>query len=373
MLFPKRWLRRRPWQSNVRQSARRLLGAFERLEGRELLSANVTAFRLPRPGRQVAYIDSIFKGPTGAVWVAENLEGTDANGHSTSSERLFRISRNGHLTSFPIPASVTSANSWAVGPDGNLWFTTYPGSQTSAIGRLTLAGGLTLFPVPGAAGSGLFLTAGGDGNLWFAGGITDPVTNQNETIVGRVTPDGQMTQRSLPVNGLVGVAADAAGNAWVTRDQDDATSGATNAVIDRITPSGQLTQTSLGSHFAFNGPTIGPDGNIWAAAGAIFRFNSSGRYKRYRVPPDGNKGDLVSIIPGAKNRLFFQQVDNIIEEPTTNGVLGQITTAGRVSKIHLSNGADPVGAISIGRDGNLWFDNSGNGSWRPEIDRLRLS
>ena len=372
MLFPKRWLRRRPWRSNARQSARRLLGAFERLEGRELLSANVTAFRLPRaPGSQIAYIDTIFKGATGAVWVAENLEGTDANGHSTSSERLFRISRNGHLTSFPIPASVTSANSWVAGPDGNLWFTTYLDSQTSAIGQFTLAGGLALFPVPDA--TGLFLTAGRDGNLWFAGSITDPVINQNETIVGRVSPDGQMTQKSFPVSGLVGVAADAGGNAWVTRDQDDATSGATNAVIDRITPSGQLTQTSLGSHFAFNGPTIGPDGNVWAAAGAIFRFNSSGRYKRYRVPPDGNEGVLVSIIPGAKNRLFFQQVDNIIERPTTNSILGQITTAGRVSKIHLSNGFDPVGAISIGRDGNLWFDNTADGSFRPEIDRLRLS
>ncbi len=55
--------------------------------------------------------------------------------------------------------------------------------------------------------------------------------------------------------------------------------------------------------------------------------------------------DLTHIVEGSDGNLWFT---------TTNGQLGRITPAGRITMFPLPNSADPFG-VAAGPDGNIWF------------------
>src|SRR5262249_57526583 len=77
----------------------------------------------------------------------------------------------------------TRLNFITAGPDGNVWFTQQPNSNTDpgAIGRITPAGVITEFSAGLSQGSQLHgITTGPDGNLWF--------TEANFGVIGRSTP-----------------------------------------------------------------------------------------------------------------------------------------------------------------------------------------
>jgi hypothetical protein len=74
----------------------------------------------------------------------------------------------GQITEFSSGLVPGSSPGWiAAGPDGNLWFTDYLNSETSAIGRITPSGQITEFSLhPGAYPIGI--AVGQHGDLWFA-------------------------------------------------------------------------------------------------------------------------------------------------------------------------------------------------------------
>jgi virginiamycin B lyase len=74
-----------------------------------------------------------------------------------------------------------------VGPDGNLWFAQF---NASRVGRITPEGEVTQFPTPTPNSRPVGITAGSDGNLWF----TEPVGNK----IGRITTEGVIDEFPLP-------------------------------------------------------------------------------------------------------------------------------------------------------------------------------
>lgn len=95
----------------------------------------------------------------------------------------------------------------AAGPEGNLWFTQNaadPGKHEVAIGRITPGGRITEFSdclraMPQFAGPN-FLTLGPDGNVWLttwpSGDDAHPVRASTPSI-GRITPSGRITEFRL--------------------------------------------------------------------------------------------------------------------------------------------------------------------------------
>jgi virginiamycin B lyase len=63
------------------------------------------------------------------------------------------------------------------GPDGALWFTEFADNK---IGRITMQGGITEFSLPASGEAPKNITAGPGGTLWF----TESASNQ----IGRLTP-----------------------------------------------------------------------------------------------------------------------------------------------------------------------------------------
>lgn len=170
---------------------------------------------------------------------------------------------------------------------------------------------IVLYPIPTPNAHPTSITAGPDGNLWF--------TEQNPGKVGKITPNGVITEYALPIVGAypVSITAGPDGNLWVTE-------GAGNSNrIARITTSGAVTEYPVPTTLADpNGITVGPDGNLWFSefgapnigkitpAGVITEFaNYSPSYYCIAVGPDGNLwnagyGQLVRINTFGESQVF---------------------------------------------------------------------
>ena len=137
------------------------------------------------------------------------------------------------ITEYPIPTPASVPIDITAGPDGNLWFTEFtPGVRT--IGRITPEGTITEFPLPPNPANGPFgIAAGPDGNLWFTLAPLEDVPGNSA--IGRITPDGTSTEFPLADGSEpLGIAAGPDGNLWFVL-------AGTNA-IGRITTSGVVTE-----------------------------------------------------------------------------------------------------------------------------------
>lgn len=242
------------------------------------------------------------------------------------------------------------------GPDGNLWF-----AETGAIGRITPDGQLTEFSTgltPGSVASDI--TSGPDGNLWF----TDRGTTK---AIGRITRDGQITEFStgLSAGSLPwSITSGPDGNLWFVDRGKPA--------IGRITPAGDITEFSTGLPSGSNplGITQGPDGNLW--------FTDPGTRAIGRITTDGqsitefsaglNPGSYPgSIRPGPDGNLWFTDVNN--------SAIGRITTLGMITEFSAAVPPNGVFSITPGPDGNMWFgyENPPPVTGPPPIGRITPS
>jgi streptogramin lyase len=310
----------------------------------------------PSPGSAPGPV-AITVGPDGALWFV-GVPG-----------KIGRITTTGVVTEFALPAGAT-ATAITAGPDGALWFTGVPGE----VGRITTSGVVTEFPVPavpppagspaGTASTPATLsgiTVGPDGALWFAG-----VPGE----IGRITTSGVVTEFPLPeipppagspagtagtVVTAAGVTAGPDGALWFTDTQPS------NSLVGRITTTGAVTEypTTLNLN-----PTIatGPDGDLWVSGGAdLARITPSGDITLFRAP--GNFSNVAELTRGPDGNVWFTEEENgttVGEQPA----IGAISHAGATSLYPIPQGTtldpsrglalDPT-SITTGPDGAMWF------------------
>jgi len=127
--------------------------------------------------------------------------------YDTHLSKIDRISPNGILTRFPLPASFDSNNnSMGIGSDGNLWVST--GSVGAQILRVTPEGVVTEYPVPNQSTSSSGpLVLGSDNNLWFTEG----------TNIDSISPKGTITVYPTSFTTPLGnLTTGPDGNLWFT-------------------------------------------------------------------------------------------------------------------------------------------------------------
>jgi virginiamycin B lyase len=274
----------------------------------------------------------IAAGPDGNMWFTE-----------WDGSQIGRITPAGVVTEFS--AGITPGshpNGIAAGPDGNLWFTEYTGNQ---IGRITPAGVVTEFSAGiTAASAPNGIAAGPDGNMWF--------TEQSGNQIGRITPAGVVTEFSAgitPGSQPAGIAAGPDGNMWFTEQSGNR--------IGRITPAGMVTEFSAGITPGSQpvGIAAGPDGNMWFTED---NGNQIGRITPAGVVTEFSAGITAASSPagiaaGPDGNLWFTE--------QTGNQIGRITPTGMVTEF--SAGITPSSApngIAAGPDGNLWFTEGGD-------------
>lgn len=255
------------------------------------------------------------------------------------------------------------------GPDGNLWFT----EASHRIGRLTPSGTMTEFPV---AGNGLLggMTAGPDGNIWFIDNPQQIYTIANLSTsssqdslvifpyleVGRITPDGAITEFALPQDQsndtAFSITAGPDGNLWCTVGTD----------VDRITPSGQITEFPLPSNIRADEIVSGPDGHLWFTYGTnqIGRISTDGAVTILPTTLTGSVQQTGGMVQGPDGNFWVIVVQNNVpdvfstslDRVTPEGTVTEFALPGRVSR---SEGPTTpfvpyVQSIATGPDGNLW-------------------
>jgi virginiamycin B lyase len=114
------------------------------------------------------------------------------------------------------------------------------------------------------------MTLGPDGNVWF----TELAAQQ----IGKVTPQGSITEYHLPEKGSpLGIATGSDGNLWVTI--------VGSRTVMRVSPSGEFTAFHTGSDTVPTFIAAGPDGNLWFTEpnGKIARVNTQGQIVEFVV------------------------------------------------------------------------------------------
>lgn len=131
------------------------------------------------------------------------------------------ITPNGHIQEIPFDSS-GAAGGIVTGPDDNIWFTDLIGNS---VWRLDLATRvLTSFPVPTPDAFPSDITVGSDGNLWFVEGVGK---------IGRITPQGVITDFGSGLSLPFSIATGPDGNVWFTQRF--------TPEIGKLTPDGDFT------------------------------------------------------------------------------------------------------------------------------------
>jgi streptogramin lyase len=164
--------------------------------------------------------------------------------------------------SLTITGHATGSGDIASGPGDTVWFTEPDGN---GIGRVDPNGTITQFPLPTVGGDPYGITAGPDGNMWF----TEPQANA----IGRITPTGAVTTFLVPTAASrpFGITAGPDGNLWFTEEA--------SGKIGRITPDGTINEF-LGPLLTVNGfvtlnlrAITSADGALWFTAGSPITQN----------------------------------------------------------------------------------------------------
>jgi streptogramin lyase len=252
------------------------------------------------------------------------------------------------ITEFP----TTYQSPWgiAAGPDGNVWFAEIGNSadppynpSAAAIGRVAPDGTITDFPIP-LESLAFSVSAGPDGNLW--------ITETNANRIGRLSTTGTLTEFPVPTaqSGLQGIAAGPDGNLWFAEQSANK--------IGRITPGGIITEFPLLT--AGSTPesvTAGPDGALWFTetnANNVGRITTAGQVTEFPIPTAAALPHR--IVSGPDGNLWFTEGQGQL--------IAKITPAGVITEFPLPLTMTYPMGIAAGPDGNLWFTGGFNGIGR---------
>lgn len=207
--------------------------AYQKGVGRITPAGQVTTFPV-----HMDFPNGLAAGPDGNLWLTARQD--------SGGDRIVRVSTTGQIAEFPIPTHESGPGGIAAGSDGNMWFTEYFGRK---IGRIGPTGGIVEFRLPSEHSTPRAITQGPDGNIWFTKGGG----------VGRVTPDGQITEFPAPGTSGNAIEAGSDGRLWFTKGQGS---------IGRLNPiSGRVTEIRLPNRESYPVDiAAGPDGSIWYTA-----------------------------------------------------------------------------------------------------------
>ena len=303
----------------------------------------------PIPGARGA-VAGITVGPDGALWF-------------TTVNSIWRITTRGVMTQYPLPddgnfySGGRFATDITAGPDGALWFTEV---NAAKIGRITTDGTIAEFPLPATDRAPVKIAVGSDGALWF----TEFINTQGR--IGRITTDGVISEYAVaPCQGTCGrypngITSGPDGALWFTDLGDDRLHSITTEGV--IRDYGLVALNSYG--YAPGDITPGPDGALWFTGqgntDALGRITTSGGLTLFPLPiyprPDYNGYNNLepnSITVGPDGALWFtaQRVN----------VLGRMTTQGDATfyALPLPANAGTASSITLGPDRALWIGSNG--------------
>lgn len=271
------------------------------------------------------YPSSIVAGPDGALWFGTYPE----FGYATPTHLgLWRVKTNGKMHFFAFENGVYDV---AAGGDGRVWFTN-PYQYTYNIGAITHGGKITTYS-QGTDGSPESIAPDGSGHLWFTsfGGNLDmiEVDTSGNIVNGYKAKDGMADK----------VAHGPKGAIWFNAI-------ANPVVVGYITRKGVQRDAPIGGPNYIPGQmALGPDGRMWICDGdalaavdrrfnvTLYALSAGGTFSGVTAGPDGNMW-------GAESEY---------------GHIVRVTTNGTMTEYPPPTPNMLPGAVAAGPDGNIWF------------------
>jgi len=248
----------------------------------------------------------------------------------------------------------------AVSSDGAVWFIEAH-SPRNSIGFIDLKRRLTEFKFPADQRLG-GIAAAANGGLWFS----------NYDSIGFITRAGHITMFTIPgheqprLRDVDNLAVDRRGGVWFTD------SGSFGGVIGRLTPDGAVTEQSVeGNPFDI---AADPRGAVWFTLpdrNAIGKRSIDGDvvYYKVRTPHDvAHPNDRILRIAFGKPYIWFLNDEG--------SRIGRMTETGNIVEYSVPDGAFlsidgasiDLSGIAVDKDDNAWFTQSfGNqiGRFKP--------
>jgi streptogramin lyase len=306
-----------------------------------------------REGLQGGFPRSLVVGPDGNLWFG-------IGGSKTSAPAIGKITPQGEITRVATLTSNTSPRELTVGPGGRIWWVSNGGTRPG-LGYVQPGGVILQIHLPTWPGD---IVAGPDGNMWFTYGedsvaaiarIDSPEDPGDTTIT--YFRDG-LREESDPREIVLGPD----GNLWFSDPWVNA--------IGKVTPDGSITQFDAPGLFR-SSLFPGPDGNIWWADWGLNRIAPGGEIKWFGTPGNGESRNPEDLAFGPDDELWF--TSSRFEDPG-NGAIGRMAPGGQVEEynVGINPGSWPR-EIVLGPDGNFWFadwgETSAIGRITPEGNR----
>jgi virginiamycin B lyase len=260
----------------------------------------------------------------------------------------------GRGSEFRLPPG-THADALTLGPDGNIWFggTKYgPDSAVDVVGRVTPDGQISEFtlPVRGEAELGISsITAGQNEDLFF----TEPNANR----LGHITTGGEISDETLPNPDsrprTIATAPD--GTLWFTEEGGDR--------LGHFNPfAGTLGERKLGPGARPTGLAVRADGTIWIAEPGQkgFAMVMPGGGSEFGIPfPRAEPNDVV---PGPEGNVWFTEEGG----PWLGRVTSAAQTRSRFERLGVP-ARRGTQRLAFGPAGDFWYT-SGSliGSMSPD-------
>jgi virginiamycin B lyase len=292
----------------------------------------ITEFPL---SRESLFPGGIVQGPDGNLWflVTKGQPGKTA-GEMQLRSVIDRITPTGQITEFALPPGTQTWSEQPVdltsGPENSIWYLRY-----DRLGRVSMDGSVTQLPITGPNGQG-GLTAGPEGNLWYT---SSKAINGQPLFyfLGRTSPNEDTQEFPIGSDvGLWGITTGPDNAIWFTESF--------TKKIGRITPDGQITQFSV--PYSPNGDIVSMGGMLWFTSnGGLGSLTTEGAAEFIKT--DVFRPTLSA--GGEGGGLWF------VREP---GVLGHLTSAGVLIEVHLPDKRN-VYRLSAGPEGAIWYTAEG--------------
>ncbi len=219
--------------------------------------------------------------------------------------------------------------------------------------RELLASALTEFPLPANINpfDRPFTLVGGD--LWFGEVVYNDASWTTGTHgIGQITPDGDFTSFTPPVNGPSSdLVAGSDGNLWFVGEPTNLPPS--QSALVRLTPTGDATAFPLSFGFS---PTAGPNGSVWVLSSPqvnsldndLVGLATDGTISQYSLPPVANSGSgSLSLSAEPDGSLWLVSQSSLMRIAVGDNAVSTISTplpSGRV-----------IGNVLFDAEGTPWF------------------